>query len=133
MGIPTFNIATSVILITAQRLGRRLCTCKKPIEVPVETLLNAGYKEEEIDGTWQLYGPVGCDRCKGSGYKGRVGIYQVMKVSDEMQKIIMADGNSIDIAEQAQREGIKDLRQSGLLKAKQGVTSLDEILSVTNE
>jgi type IV pilus assembly protein PilB len=133
MGIPTFNIATSVILITAQRLGRRLCTCKKPIEVPMEALLNAGYKEEEIDGTWQLYGPVGCDRCKGTGYKGRVGIYQVMKVSDEMQKIIMADGNSIDIAEQAQREGVKDLRQSGLLKVKQGVTSLDEVLSVTNE
>jgi type IV pilus assembly protein PilB len=133
MGIPTFNIATSVILITAQRLGRRLCTCKKPIEVPMEALLNAGYKEEEIDGSWQLYGPVGCDRCKGTGYKGRVGIYQVMKVSDEMQKIIMADGNSIDIAEQAQREGVKDLRQSGLLKVKQGVTSLDEVLSVTNE
>jgi type IV pilus assembly protein PilB len=133
MGIPTFNIATSVILITAQRLARRLCTCKKPIDVPVETLLNAGYKEEEIDGSWQLMGPVGCDRCKGSGYKGRVGIYQVMKISDEMQKIIMADGNSIDIAEQAQREGINDLRQSGLLKAKQGVTSLDEVLSTTNE
>jgi type IV pilus assembly protein PilB len=133
MGIPTFNIATSVILITAQRLARKLCTCKKPIDVPIETLLNAGYKDEEIDGTWQLMGPVGCDRCKGSGYKGRVGIYQVMKISDEMQKIIMADGNSIDIAEQAQREGIKDLRQSGLLKAKQGVTSLDEVLSTTNE
>lgn len=133
MGIPTFNIATSVILITAQRLGRRLCTCKKPIDVPMETLLDAGYTEEEIDGTWQLYGPVGCDRCKGSGYKGRVGIYQVMKISDAIQKIIMADGNSIEIAEQAQREGVKDLRQSGLLKAKQGVTSLDEVLSCTNE
>jgi type IV pilus assembly protein PilB len=133
MGIPTFNIATSVILITAQRLARRLCTCKKPIEVPLETLLNAGYKEEEIDGTWQLYGPGSCDRCKGTGYKGRVGIYQVMKISDEIQKIIMADGNSIDIAEQAQREGVRDLRQSGLLKVKQGMTSLEEVLSCTNE
>jgi type IV pilus assembly protein PilB len=133
MGIPSFNIATSVVLITAQRLGRRLCTCKKPIEVPMQALLDAGYKEEEIDGSWQLYGPVGCDRCKGSGYKGRVGIYQVMKFSEEMQKILMADGTSLDIAEQAQREGVKDLRQSGLLKVKQGVTSLDEVLSITNE
>jgi len=133
MGVPTFNIASSVILITAQRLARRLCTCKKPIDVPVETLLNAGYTEEEIDGTWSLYGPVGCDRCRGSGYKGRVGIYQVMPLSEEIQKIIMADGNSLDIAAQAKREGIRDLRQSGLIKAKQGVTSLDEVLSTTNE
>ena len=133
MGIPVFNIATSVIVITAQRLGRRLCTCKKPIEVPIEALIDAGYKEEEIDGTWQLYGPVGCERCKGTGYKGRVGIYQVMKFSEDMQKILMADGTSLDIAEQAQKEGVKDLRQSGLLKAKQGVTSLEEVLSITNE
>jgi type IV pilus assembly protein PilB len=133
MGIPSFNIATAVILITAQRLARRLCTCKKPIDVPIETLLDAGYKEEELDGSWQLYGPGGCDRCKGTGYKGRVGIYQVMKISEEMQKIIMADGNSIEIAEQAQREGIRDLRQSGLLKVRQGLTSLDEVLSCTNE
>jgi len=133
MGIPAFNIATSVIVITAQRLGRRLCTCKKPLEVPVEALIEAGYKEEELDGSWQLYGPVGCERCKGTGYKGRVGIYQVMKFSEEMQKILMADGTSLDIAEQAQREGVKDLRQSGLLKVKQGVTSLEEVLSITNE
>ena len=133
MGIPAFNIATSVIVITAQRLGRRLCTCKKPIEVPIEALLEAGYKEEELDGSWKLYGPGGCERCKGSGYKGRVGIYQVMKFSEEMQKILMADGTSLDIAEQAQREGVKDLRQSGLLKVKQGVTSLEEVLSITNE
>lgn len=133
MGIPSFNIATSVILITAQRLGRRLCTCKKPIDVPIEALLDAGFQEDEIDGTWQLYGPVGCDRCKGTGYKGRVGIYQVMKISEEMQKIVMADGNSLDIAAQAEREGVNDLRKSGLLKAKQGVTSLDEVLSITNE
>ncbi|OQA34268.1 MAG: Type II secretion system protein E [Betaproteobacteria bacterium ADurb.Bin341] len=132
MGIPTFNIASSVLLITAQRLARRLCTCKQLIDVPPETLLNAGYSEEDLDGSWQLYGPGGCERCKGSGYKGRVGIYQVMPNSDAIQRIIMAGGNSIDIAEQAKREGVKDLRQSGLLKVKQGVTSLDEVLSTTN-
>ncbi|GBG01946.1 type 4 fimbrial assembly protein PilB [Azospira sp. I13] len=133
MGVPTFNIASSVILITAQRLARRLCTCKIPLEVPVDTLIDAGFKEEDLDG-WTLYGPnpQGCERCKGGGFKGRVGIYQVMPISEEIQRIIMGDGNSIDIAAQAQREGIKDLRQSGLLKVKQGVTSLDEVLSTTN-
>ncbi len=132
MGVPTFNIASSVLLITAQRLARRLCTCKQIIDVPPETLLNAGFTEADLDGSWQLYGPGGCERCKGSGYKGRVGIYQVMPNSEAIQRIIMAGGNSIDIAEQAKREGVKDLRQSGLLKVKQGVTSLDEVLSTTN-
>ncbi len=132
MGVPIFNIASSVLLITAQRLARRLCNCKKPIEVPQQALLNAGYREEELDGTWSLYGPGGCERCKGSGFKGRVGIYQVMPVTEEIQRIIMAGGNSLDIAAQAQRDGVKDLRQSGLLKVKQGVTSLDEVLSCTN-
>jgi type IV pilus assembly protein PilB len=133
MGVPTFNIASSIILITAQRLARRLCNCKVPIEVPSETLLNAGFSEEDLDGSWQLYGPGSCERCKGSGYKGRVGIYQVMPISDEMQKIIMANGTSLDITAQAQAEGVRDLRQSGLLKVKQGVTSLDEVLATTNE
>jgi type IV pilus assembly protein PilB len=133
MGVPTFNIASSIILITAQRLARRLCTCKVPIEVPSETLLNAGFSEEDLDGTWQLYGPGSCERCKGSGYKGRLGIYQVMPISDEMQRIIMANGSSLDITAQAQAEGVRDLRQSGLLKVKQGVTSLDEVLATTNE
>ncbi len=133
MGIAPFNIASSVIMITAQRLARRLCSCKKPISIPMEALLQAGFHEHEIDGSWQLYGPNGCDKCKGSGYKGRVGIYQVMPVSDEIQRIIMTNGNSIDIAEQAQQEGIKDLRQSGLLKVKQGLTSLEEVLATTNE
>lgn len=132
MGVPIFNIASSVLVITAQRLARRLCNCKQPIDVPVAALLNAGFKEEEIDGTWSLYGPGGCDRCKGSGYKGRVGIYQVMPVTEAIQRIIMAGGNSLDIAAQAARDGVKDLRQSGLLKVKQGVTSLDEVLSTTN-
>jgi type IV pilus assembly protein PilB len=133
MGVAPFNIASSVILITAQRLARRLCNCKKPVTVPTEALLQAGFAEEDLDGSWQLYGPVGCDRCKGSGYKGRVGIYQVMPISDEMQRIIMTNGNSLELSEQARKEGIRDLRQSGLRKAKQGVTSLEEVLGTTNE
>lgn len=134
MGVPTFNIAASVILITAQRLARRLCTCKEPLTVPKDALLNAGFNEQDLDGSWTLYGPKegGCDRCKGTGYKGRVGIYQVMPISDEMQQIIMGNGNSIDIAAQAQKEGIKNLRQSGLRKVMLGVTSLEEVLSTTN-
>ncbi len=133
MGVPTFNIASSIILITAQRLARRLCSCKVPIEVPSETLLNAGFTEEELDGSWKLFGPGGCDRCKGSGYKGRLGIYQVMPITEDIQRIIMANGNALDIAEQAQRDGVRDLRQSALLKVKQGLTSLDEVLATTNE
>ncbi len=133
MGIAPFNIASSVILITAQRLARRLCSCKKPVTIPMEALVQAGFHEHEIDGSWQLYGPNGCDKCKGSGYKGRIGIYQVMPVSEETQRIIMTNGNSMDIAEQAQQEGIRDLRQSGLLKVKQGLTSLEEVLATTNE
>jgi type IV pilus assembly protein PilB len=133
MGVPTFNIASSIILITAQRLARRLCTCKVPIDVPHETLINAGFHEEDLDGTWQLYGPGSCERCKGSGYKGRLGIYQVMPISEEIQRIIMASGTSLDIAAQAQAEGVRNLRESGLLKVKQGVTSLDEVLATTNE
>jgi type IV pilus assembly protein PilB len=133
MGIQPFNIASSVILITAQRLARRLCACKKPVSIPTEALIQAGFQEHELDGSWQLYGPKGCEKCKGSGYKGRVGIYQVMPISEEMQRIIMTNGNSMDIAEQAQREGIRDLRQSGLLKVRQGVTSLEEVLGTTND
>lgn len=133
MGVPPFNIASSVIMITAQRLARRLCTCKKPVDIPFEVLQQAGFSTADLDGSWQPYGPAGCDRCKGSGYKGRVGIYQVMPVTEEIARIIMTDGNSIDIAEQAQREGVSDLRQSGLLKVKQGVTSLEEVLASTNE
>ncbi len=132
MGVPTFNIASSIMLITAQRLARRLCTCKVPIDVPRETLLNAGFSEDDLDG-WQLYGPGGCERCKGSGYKGRLGIYQVMPVTESIQRVIMSNGTSLDIAAQAQAEGVRDLRQSGLLKVKQGVTSLDEVLATTNE
>jgi type IV pilus assembly protein PilB len=133
MGIPTFNIASSVILITAQRLARRLCaTCKAPLDVPRKALLDAGFKAEELDGTWTPYKPVGCSACN-NGYKGRVGIYQVMPISEEIQRIILRGGSALDIAKQASVEGVRTLRESGLLKVKQGMTSLEEVLSVTNE
>jgi len=133
MGVAPFNIATSVILITAQRLARRLCSCKRPIEIPREALLRAGYLESELDGTWQPYGHVGCDICKNTGYKGRVGIYEVMPISDEMQRIIMKNGTAIDIADQSKKEGVYDLRRSGLRKVRAGLTSLEEVEAVTNE
>ena len=132
MGVPTFNIASSVLLITAQRLARRLCNCKKPMTVPEQALLDAGYSEADIDGSWTLFGPGGCERCKGTGYKGRVGIYQVMPISEAMQRMIMSGASALDLAAQAKVEGVKNLRESGLLKVKQGVTSLDEVLSTTN-
>ena len=133
MGIPTFNIASSVILITAQRLARRLCpTCKAPLDAPRKALLDAGYKPDELDGSWTPYKPVGCSACN-NGYKGRVGIYQVMPITEEIQRIILKGGSALDIAQQSMREGVRTLRESGLLKVKQGVTSLEEVLSVTNE
>jgi type IV pilus assembly protein PilB len=134
MGVPAFNIASSVILITAQRLCRKLCTqCKKPEDIPPEALLQAGFAEQDLDGSWQAYGPVGCDACLNTGYKGRAGIYEVMPITDEMRQIIMRNGTVLDIAEQARKEGVRNLRQSGLLKVKQGMTSLEEIEAVTNE
>ncbi|MCE1250410.1 MAG: type IV-A pilus assembly ATPase PilB [Comamonadaceae bacterium] len=133
MGIAPFNIASSVILITAQRLARRLCAqCKAPADIPHEALLEAGYDEAEIDGTWVTYKPVGCSACN-NGYKGRVGIYQVMPISEEIQRIILQDGSAPDIAKQAKLEGVRSLRESGLSKAKMGLTSLEEVLAVTNE
>jgi type IV pilus assembly protein PilB len=132
MGVPMFNIASSVLLITAQRLARRLCNCKKPITVPEQALLDAGYTEADLDGSWTLFGPGSCDRCKGSGYKGRVGIYQVMPISEAMQRLILSGATALDLGEQAKIEGVKNLRESGLLKVKQGMTSLDEVLSTTN-
>ena len=132
MGIAPFNIASSVSLIIAQRLARRLCNnCKKPADIPKEALIEEGFKEDELSGL-KVYKPVGCDQCD-KGYKGRVGIYQVMPISDEMSRIIMAEGNAIELADQAQKEGINDLRQSGLLKVKQGITSLEEVNRVTKE
>jgi type IV pilus assembly protein PilB len=133
MGIPAFNVASAVILITAQRLARRLCSCKKPTDIPIEALLGAGFDEADLDGTWRPYAAVGCDRCKGYGYKGRTGIYQVMPITDEMRRVIMRGGNALEIADQARLEGVRDLRQSGLAKVRQGVTSLEEVMGVTNE
>jgi type IV pilus assembly protein PilB len=133
MGVPAFNVASSVILITAQRLARRLCGCKKPVDIPIEGMLDAGFSEDELDGSWRPYTAMGCDRCKGSGYKGRVGIYQVMPITDEMRRLIMRGGNALEIADQARLEGVRDLRQSGLLKVRQGLTSLEEVMAVTNE
>jgi type IV pilus assembly protein PilB len=134
MGVAPFNIASSVILITAQRLGRKLCTqCKRPEDIPPEALLRAGFVEEDLDGSWQAFGPAGCDACKGTGYKGRIGIYEVMPISDEMRQLIMRSANALDIADQSQKEGVKNLRQSGLIKVKQGVTSLEEVEAITNE
>ncbi len=130
MGVPSFNIATSVSLIIAQRLARRLCnTCKKQLDIPKEALLEEGFKEAEIPEL-KIFGPRGCDKCNG-GYKGRVGIYEVVKITDAIGRIIMEDGNSIQIADQCRKEGFNDLRASGLEKVKQGVTSLAEIDRVT--
>jgi len=134
MGVAPFNVASSVLLITAQRLARRLCPqCKQPEDIPPEALLRAGFTDEDLDGSWQPFGPKGCDHCKGTGYKGRVGIYQVMRISDEMRQLIMRNGTAFDIAEQAKKEGVRDLRQSGLIKVKQGITSLEEVEACTNE
>jgi type IV pilus assembly protein PilB len=133
MGVAPFNIASSVILITAQRLARRLCeNCKAPADYPRDALLRAGYKEDDLDGTWKPYRAVGCSSCN-NGYKGRVGIYQVMPISEEIQRIILTQGTAMDIAKQAKREGVRDLRESGLVKVKAGHTSLEEVIAVTNE
>jgi len=132
MGIPPFNIASSVSLIIAQRLGRRLCThCKKEENIPDEALLKEGFTQEELPDL-KIFGPVGCDQCT-NGYKGRVGIYQVMPVSEESGRIIMAGGNSLEIADQARKEGHNDLRRSGLNKVKEGLTSLEEINRITKD
>jgi type IV pilus assembly protein PilB len=133
MGVAPFNIASSVILITAQRLARRLCSCKQPVEIAPELLIKAGYKPEELDGSWKPYGPVGCERCNGGGYKGRVGIYQIMPITPAIESLILAHGNAMDIAAKSEEEGVKSLRQSGLVKVKAGMTSLEEVLGCTNE
>ena len=133
MGVAPFNIASSVILITAQRLARRLCTCKQTTVIPDEALVEAGFKEEDLDGTWLPYKPVGCERCSGSGYKGRVGIYQIMPITENIERIILAHGTALEIEAQASLDGVRSLRQSGLVKVKQGLTSLEEVLGCTNE
>ena len=131
MGVKPYAIATSVSLIIAQRLARRLCSnCKTRVDVPEDALLKEGFTPEEIATGLHIYGPVGCPQCT-DGYKGRTGIYEVMPVSEEIGRIIMEGGNVMHIKEQAQREGVWGLRQSGLKKVADGVTSLDEINRVT--
>jgi type IV pilus assembly protein PilB len=133
MGVAPFNIASSVLLITAQRLARKLCeNCKVPADYPREALKRAGFREEDLDGSWRPYRAVGCSSCN-NGYKGRVGIYQVMPISDAIQRIILSEGTALDIAAQAQKDGVRDLRQSGLIKVRIGATSLEEVITVTNE
>jgi len=132
MGVAPFNIAASVLLITAQRLARRLCEmCKAPADFALQALRDAGFDEEALEGGWRPYRAVGCKACN-LGYRGRVGLYQVMPVSEAIQRIILAQGSSMDIAEQARRDGVRDLRQAGLVKVRAGVTSLEEVLTVTN-
>jgi type IV pilus assembly protein PilB len=133
MGVAPFNIASSVILITAQRLARRLCTCKQPLDIERDVLKAAGLRDADLEGDWKTYGPVGCERCLGSGYKGRVGIYQIMPISPAIEALILANGNAMEIAAQAESEGVNSLRRSGLMKVKQGLTSLEEVLGCTNE
>jgi type IV pilus assembly protein PilB len=133
MGVAPFNIASSVLLITAQRLARRLCeNCKTLADYPREALLKAGYAEADIDGSWRPYRAVGCSACN-NGYKGRVGIYQVMPITEDIQRIILAEGSALDIAAQARKDGVRDLRQSGLVKVRAGMTTLEEVITVTNE
>lgn len=132
MGVQGFNIATSVSLIIAQRLARKLCShCKKPIDIPREALIKEGFPEARI-GSFTIYEPVGCDLCNG-GYKGRVGIYEVVKNTPALQHLIMAEGNSLQIDIQMRKDGFDDLRTSGLHKAMQGITSLEEINRVTKD
>ena len=134
MGVPSFNIATSVNLVIAQRLARRLCPqCKIPAEIPGPSLLEMGFTEEDLKHPdFQVYQPVGCSECR-EGYKGRVGIYEVMKVTPEISKIIMEDGNALEIAAASAKSGFNNLRRSGLIKVMQGVTSLQEVNRVTSE
>ena len=133
MGVPAFNIATSVSLIIAQRLARRLCSnCKEPNNVPKETLLKEGFTNEQIDTGFTLYKPKGCDKCSG-GYKGRVGIYEVVKITPTISQLIMSEATSIEIAKQADVEGFNNLRKSALIKAIEGVTSLEEVERVTKD
>ena len=134
MGVPSFNIATSVNLVIAQRLARRLCShCKAPVEIPRQSLLELGFTEQDLaNPEFEIFQPVGCSECR-EGYKGRVGVYEVMKVTPEISKIIMEDGNALQIAQASEQAGFNNLRRSGLKKVMQGVTSLQEINRVTSE
>ncbi|MGH8171149.1 MAG: type IV-A pilus assembly ATPase PilB, partial [Steroidobacteraceae bacterium] len=131
MGVKPYAIATSVSLIIAQRLARRLCTqCKQPVDVPEEALLKEGFTHEDVKGGLHLFGPKGCSTCT-DGYKGRLGIYQVLPITDVIARLILAGGSAPDIGDQAAKEGVWDLRRSGLEKVRAGLTSLEEINSVT--
>ena len=133
MGVPSYNVAAALNLVMAQRLARRLCNhCKKPIELPRQTLLREGFTEQELDAGLTVYDAVGCDRCT-DGYKGRIGIYQVMTISDDMRKLIMQEATAMEIAAQAKQDGIADLVRAGLDKVRDGVTSLSEIHRITKE
>ncbi|HCO09396.1 MAG TPA: type IV-A pilus assembly ATPase PilB, partial [Acinetobacter ursingii] len=134
MGVPSFNLATSVNLVIAQRLARRLCSkCKEPIQIPRNSLIEMGFTEEDLSHPkLRIYQPVGCSECR-EGYKGRVGIYEVMKVTPEISRIIMEDGNAIQIADASEKLGFNNLRRSGLKKVMQGITSLQEVNRVTSE
>lgn len=135
MGVAPFNIASSVNLIMAQRLARRLCpACKAPMDRPPESaLLQAGFRPEDLKEDWVMYRPVGCDACRGKGYKGRAGLYEVMPITEKMKSVIMSGGTEVDIANMAREDGLVDLRRAGLLKVMQGITSLEEVLAITNE
>jgi type IV pilus assembly protein PilB len=133
MGVPSFNIATSVSLIIAQRLARRLCpACKEPHNVPKEVLKEEGFTDEQIATGFKLFKPKGCDKCKG-GYKGRVGVYEVVRITPPMQELIMNDASSLDLARQANKEGFRNLRQSALRKVIEGLTSLEDANRVTKD
>jgi type IV pilus assembly protein PilB len=133
MGVKPYAIATSVSLVIAQRLARRLCQqCKQPLDVPAEALRKEGFQDADIVNGIKIYGPKGCGSCT-DGYKGRVGIYQVLEVTEDQQRIIMAGGNAMDIAQQAEKDGVWDLRRAGLEKVRNGLTSLEEVNSVTIE
>ena len=135
MGVAPFNIASSVSLIMAQRLLRRLCSsCKREVErPPIPALKKAGFTDEDLAKDWKLYRPVGCDSCRGKGFKGRVGVYEVMPITEEMQRVIMNNGTEVDIMNMAYKEGMVDLRRAGLLKVMQGLTSLEEVIAHTND
>jgi type IV pilus assembly protein PilB len=133
MGVKPYAIATSVSLIIAQRLARRLCnSCKQPMDVPKEALLKEGFLEADVNAGMKIFGPKGCQNCS-DGYKGRVGIYQVLPITESIARIILALGSAVDIAAQADKDGVWDLRRSGLEKVKSGLTSLEEVNSVTIE
>ena len=133
MGVKPYAIATSVSLIIAQRLARRLCThCRQPMDIPKEALLKEGFAEEDVTAGLRIYGPKGCASCS-DGYKGRVGIYQVLPVTDAIARIILALGSALEIGAEAAREGVWDLRRAGLEKVKAGLTSIQEVNSITVE